>query len=41
MPMIAIWEVKGVVTEQAHGTHVAVDTHVIPGTDVLQEGGRP
>jgi len=36
-PMIAIWEVKGVVTEQAHGTPVAVDTHVIPGSEAPTE----
>jgi Ni/Fe-hydrogenase subunit HybB-like protein len=41
LPMIAAWEIKGVASEQAHGTHVAVDTHVIPGTEVLQEGGQP
>jgi molybdopterin-containing oxidoreductase family membrane subunit len=37
-PMIAIWEIKGVVTEQSHGTHVPVDTHVIPGTAGVEEG---
>jgi Ni/Fe-hydrogenase subunit HybB-like protein len=36
-PMIAIWEVKGVVVEQSRGSHVAVDTHVIPGSEAPTE----